>query len=302
MNQTFGIERSFDTRGVALLEEHLHRSHQFGLNGACLGFVAFELRVNHTAEALGERVGSHRDNAQSALVHNVESQRVVARQHKEILGFLAQDGTNLLHITTRLFDTDDVGQLRQTKGSFGSDIHTRTRRHVVENNGQGRSLCNCLIVLIKTFLRGFVVVGSNAQYSVETTKVETHNRVDNLFGAVATDTDNKGYTVVVQSLDVACDCLAFVLYDGGSFGSCSECHDVVNTSVDNRVHYAAECAEINTSVGIKRRDKCNADTFIIKIAHSFLLVCLGFRYAKIVFYLKQTTLNGIFFKKFNILL
>lgn len=151
-------------------------------------------------------VGGDGNDAFRAGGHQRERLVVVAAQDDEVLGAVADDGTDLGIIAGCFLDGDDVGVLRQTEGCLGGQIGACAAGDIIEDNGLGRRIRNGCEVLIKAFLRGFIVIRNHDEIGVGIHALEALDvlqRAGQRVGADAGDDGEAACVLARQTKDFA---------------------------------------------------------------------------------------------------
>ena len=103
-------------------------------------------------------------------------------------------------------------------------------------------------MLIKTLLRGFVVVGGNTQDGIGTTQVKFAQLVQDLARRVTTATHHQRHTTIDFVSRVHRNHGTFGVIEGRRLGRCAEGYDVIHTSLDDIIDHIAKGLVIDLSL------------------------------------------------------
>ena len=141
--------------------------HQLELDPHGLSDVATDGRHAQIVHQARCHVGRHADVACAAAQHQGHGSGVIAREHGELFGYIADQPLGAFDVAGGFLDTDDPGHLGQAQHGLVLQIGHGATGHVVKNNRQGRhSFSDGLEVLVQAFLGGSVVVGHHLQLGI----------------------------------------------------------------------------------------------------------------------------------------
>src|ERR1700680_4362749 len=110
---------------------------------------------------------------------------VVAGKHGEAGRNLLEDRRHLSDVAGGLLDADDVIDFREALESGGFDIHAGATLDTVNNDGDFYGGGDGFVVLIESFLTGFVVVGRDGKKAVHAHGLEVLGELNDLGSVVA---------------------------------------------------------------------------------------------------------------------
>ena len=215
--------------------------------------LAAHLQTYHLRELLRERIADDADDTHSTAGNHGEGERVVTGDDIEVAGLVLDDLVDLLEIARSLLDGYDILTVAsQTDGGLGLHIDARTTRHVVEHNGQRGGSGNGLEVLVETFLRRLIVVGANAQHTVDALEVARLQLLDDGCGIVATTAHQDGDATANEIDDKLLDFLFLLGRQCGSLARSGENTEKVGSIVELILHQTNQRLIVYRSVFLKR--------------------------------------------------
>ena len=137
---------------------------------------------------------------------------------------------------------------RQPQRGLGGHVHARPARYVVEYHGQGRMLRYGAEMLVKSLLRGFVVIGRHAQDGVRAPQVEFAELVQHLRRRVSAAAHHQRHAACDMVGDEHGDHRAFGHVERRGFGRGAERHDVIHAALYYVIYHARQCLIIDASV------------------------------------------------------
>ena len=185
-------QRRLHGNRVGLDEVHQHQRQQGLMLGARGGEVAGERGIHQPGHAVGHEVGRDRDHAAAADRHQRQRQRVVATEHREVVGDDAADLAHLLHVARGFLDPHDVGDRGQARQRSRLDVAAGAAGHVVDDDRQRRPGGNRAVVLVQAFLRGLVVVRRHREQALDPERLGGVRELGHLGGVVAADAGEHG--------------------------------------------------------------------------------------------------------------
>ena len=139
------------------------------VNGERRTVLSSESKSYHAAELGWQSVANHADDAYCPKGDEGEGDAVVAADDVEVLRLVLDDVVHLRDVAACLLDGHDVLELAgQSERRLSRHVHTRSAGHVVEHDRYRADPCYSCEVLVEAFLRGLVVVGTDAQHAVDT--------------------------------------------------------------------------------------------------------------------------------------
>ena len=226
-------EHRLHTSGIAVDEEQREEVDEAVVNLAGSIVLATHLQANHLRELLGQGITDDADDTYCSARHHRERQRVVAADDVEGARLVLDDFVDLLQITRRLLDGHDVL-------AVGSQAHRRRCRHidarttgnVIEHYRQFRGVGNGLEMLVESFLRRFVVIGTYAQYAVDTLKITSLQLFDNGRCVVTSTSHQDGHTPANQTDYQFLDALFLVGSQCGCLTRCRQNAEEISSVVE----------------------------------------------------------------------
>ena len=150
------------------------------VNGQRRTVLSSESKSYHAAELGWQGVANHADDTYSPKGDEWEGDAIVATNHVEVLRLVLDDVVHLCDVAACLLDSYDVLELAsQSERCLSRHVHARSARHIVEHDRHWTYLCYCCEVLVEAFLRGLVVVGTDAQHAIDTHKAGQNEQKDN---------------------------------------------------------------------------------------------------------------------------
>ena len=161
-------EHGFHAGWVAIDEEQLEQLRELVVNGERRTVLSSESKSNHAAELGWQSVANHADDTYCPKGDEREGDAIVATNHVEVLRLVLNDVVHLRDVAACLLDGYDVLELAgQSERRLSRHVNACSAGHVVEHDRHRTYLCYCCEVLVEAFLRGLVVVGTDAQHAVD---------------------------------------------------------------------------------------------------------------------------------------
>ena len=152
--------------GLGLMKLIRIRSSRRSWSARAAGPVAGTRQGTQAGHLGRDLVGRDRDDPIAAERQQRERPGVVAREHREALGPVTQDGHDLLQVRGRLLDRDDARMLGEPEQGRGVDVAARPPGHVVDDDGQPALVRDGPVVRLQHPLVGLVVVRRHDQGGV----------------------------------------------------------------------------------------------------------------------------------------
>ena len=162
----------------------------------CCVVVAYKDVVDELAHFGGEGVGNDRDEADGTKSKEGVGECVIAADYFKAVGCSSYDSVDLREVAACFFDGHNVETgFSNADGGFGSKVDASSAWNIIEHYGERRCISNGGIVLIEAFLRGFVVIRGDDEYSVESREISVFEIPANGVGIVLAKIVATGLTV-----------------------------------------------------------------------------------------------------------
>ncbi len=240
---------------------------------ACCVVFALKRQADHSAEFLGQGISNHADDANGSEGDEWEGDAVVSADDIEAFGFVLDDVVDLCEIAACFLDAYDVfAVVGKTEGGFGCHIDAYTTWYVIEDDRHVGCLGDGAEVLVESLLGWFVVIGADAQHTVDALEV-TLLELTHHFGCVVSATSHKDGHFSVHFLDdevldasllVGCEarCLA-----GGGKNT-----EKIDSPQELVVEQPSECCVINFACWREGCDEGDTQPFELMIDHVGLII------------------------------
>ena len=131
---------------------------QQGVEPACEFFIAFEQCVHECHDLFGIHVRHHAYQAVGSEPDELGSLVVIAAEHAEALGGVADYLGNLVHLAGCFLHGDDVRDFGKPERGLGGHVLAGPSRDIIEHYGLVSGFGNGLEVLVQALLDRFVVI------------------------------------------------------------------------------------------------------------------------------------------------
>ena len=165
------------------------------MDGAGRFVFATQCQTHHATEFVGQCIADNADNAHGSQGNQRESDAIVTTDYVKVLRFVLNDVIHLGDVTAGFLYGHDVFKVAsQTQCCLCCHVHPGTAGYIVKHNGKRTGLCQRAVMLIKSLLRRFVIIGAYAQYAIDALPVKVLQFVHNRSRAVATTTHQQGHS------------------------------------------------------------------------------------------------------------
>ena len=154
--------------------------------------IAVERVANERRHLCRNFIRNDGDHADSAKRGERERDGVVAGKHGEITGNELEELAHLRNVAGCFLDTDDIVDLREARDGSRLEVDAGAARNVVKNHGDADRGSDGLEVLVKTFLRGFVVIRRDGKDAVRAERFVLPRGLDHFGGVVSSGTGDDG--------------------------------------------------------------------------------------------------------------
>ena len=172
-----------DGDGVDLAEQQLHQRQQPPVQCRRQTVVPCLGRLDHGVHGPRDHIRCHADDSRPAQGHQGQCLVIVARIDRQIT--FRQDPARLGDIAAGFLDPREIGDLRKGPAGIHGDIHPGPGWHIVGNDGKIDRARDGFVVLQKSRLGAFVVVGRHHQQSVHTQLLGPDAQLHGICGTVA---------------------------------------------------------------------------------------------------------------------
>ena len=193
------VEQCLHAGWVAVYKEQLIKFGELMVYLARWSIFTVKLQAYHTREFLGQGIAYHRDNTHRAACYHGEGEGVVAAYHLEVVGLVLDNLVHLFQRTTGLFHGNDVRTVFSQPHRGGRlHVYAGASGHIIHHQRQRSLFCNGFKVLIKTFLRGLVIVRADRQNTVYTAPGRALHVLYHGHGVVASAVFQNGHPAFIH--------------------------------------------------------------------------------------------------------
>lgn len=162
------------------------------------GVVAVVASVDEFDHHLGDDVGGDGDEADGTAGHEGESEGIVAGKDFAGIGEGLSELVDAVDGAASLLDGKNVGAVvGKASGGFGCDGDAGTPGHRVEHDGKLGRIGDGLVVLVESFLRRLVVVGTDLEACGGTHFFGLLGEVDGFGGGVGSGAGDNLHTASI---------------------------------------------------------------------------------------------------------